>query len=430
MGTPSLWSRSSGRPAVPRRQRQEKRLHRDSLLLEPLEERRLLSAVTLTPTSFADSSDPTSGSLRAAIIQANAVTGKTPVTIQLKAGTYTLSIANDPKVGHETASKTGDLDLTNTSITLTIEGQGTSADTGTIIDQTVADRVFEIVKAGVKVTFEDLVIEGGTALESGGSGSHGGLSDAHGGGILNNGGKVTLNDVVLQNNQALGGVPSSSSGSFKPERGQGGGIYSAGGVLTLVNTTVENNTATGSSGGTSSMADARRVATAAGEGKYTNQGSLTLAAVSRDPAEVSHSAAKYFNGVNGKDGLGGGLYMVGGKLSLSQGTTFSNNSAVGGNGGGPYAVPSSAPSPLNGGNGGNGGNGQGGGMYLSGVSLAVSHVTFANNTVKSGNGATAATAGLPARPHLDAAAMAEPLAMLREGGSTSAEARRPSPRSL
>ena len=33
--------------------------------------------------------------------------------------------------------------------------------------------------------------------------------------------------------------------------------------------------------------------------------------------------------------------MVGGKLSLSQGTTFSNNSAVGGNGGGPYAVPGS-----------------------------------------------------------------------------------------
>ena len=62
---------------------------------------------------------------------------------------------------------------------------------------------------------------------------------------------------MLQNNQALGGVPSSSSGSFKPERGQGGGIYSAGGVLTLVNTTVENNTATGSSGGTSSMADAQ-----------------------------------------------------------------------------------------------------------------------------------------------------------------------------
>ena len=168
MGTPSLWSRSSGRPAVPRRQRQEKRLHRDSLLLEPLEER-LLSAVTLTPTSFADSSDPTSGSLRTAIIQANAVTGKTPVTIQLKAGTYTLSIANDPKVGHETASKTGDLDLTNTSITLTIEGQGTSADTGTIIDQTVADRVFEIVKAGVKVTFEDLVIEGGAALSNRGA---------------------------------------------------------------------------------------------------------------------------------------------------------------------------------------------------------------------------------------------------------------------
>ena len=396
MGATTFRHRNMGPSTFSWQRRGPKRSCRNSLLVEPLEDRRLLSAVTLTPTSFDDSSDPNSGSLRAAIIAANAVKGKASVTIQLEAGPYTLSIANDPTIGHETGSKMGDLNITNTSHTLLIQGQGTSAETGTIIDQTVQDRVFEIVNAGVKVVFEDLVIEGGVATESGGNKSHSGFSNARGGGILNDGGNVTLNDVVLQNNSADGGA-TSGSGPGRPEPGQGGGIYSAGGVVTLVNTTVEDNTASGYSANSSGSMAARHKAATGGGGKYANQGALTLSAVSHASTSglVRESpAAKHFNGVNGMDGQGGGLYMTGGKLSLSQGLTFSNNSAQGGGGGAPFWTPTSAPAPLNGGTGGKGGNGQGGGMYVSGVTMTLSHVTFSSNTVQAGNGGAAAALGV------------------------------------
>ena len=91
--------------------------------IEPLEDRCLLSAMTLTPTTFADNdfgyvAGQTPKTLRDCIIDANANPGS---TVQLKAGTYTLTLWNtangqpvsttNPSTGHETASATGDLNI-------------------------------------------------------------------------------------------------------------------------------------------------------------------------------------------------------------------------------------------------------------------------------------------------------------------------------
>jgi hypothetical protein len=155
---------------------------------------------TLTPTTFLDGGLG-SGSLRDAVLQFNADTGTADDIIQLQAGTYSLTI---PNVGgrHETAGLTGDLNLTETSHRWIIQGAGPS----TIIDASqLQDRVFQIVNPGTQVVFQDLVIQGGLAQDDGSDGALAGSTDALGGGILNNGGDLTLDDVVVQNNVARGG---------------------------------------------------------------------------------------------------------------------------------------------------------------------------------------------------------------------------------
>ena len=126
---------------------------RRRLLLEPLEDRCV--PTTLTPTTFADGVLG-SGSLRDAVLQFNADAGSGDDTIQLQAGTYTLTIQNAGG-HHETAGLTGDLNITSTSHRLIIQGAGPS----TIIDASqLLDRVFQIVNPGTVVVFQNLVITG------------------------------------------------------------------------------------------------------------------------------------------------------------------------------------------------------------------------------------------------------------------------------
>src|SRR6516165_7726462 len=121
---------------------------------------------TLTPTTFADGGLG-SGSLRDAVLHFNADAGTDDHIIQLAAGS--------------------------------------SGDNPTIIDASqLQDRVFEIVTPGTQVVFQDLIIQGGLAQDDGTEGALAGTTDALGGGILNNGGNVTLDNVLVQNNVAPG----------------------------------------------------------------------------------------------------------------------------------------------------------------------------------------------------------------------------------
>src|SRR5262249_38079902 len=202
--------------------RRNQQRYRRRLLVEPLEDRCV--PTTITPTTFADGVLG-SGSLRDVVLQFNADTGTDVDTIQLQAGTYLLTIQN---VGghHETAGLTGDLNLTPTSHRWIIQGAGPS----TIIDAgQLQDRVFQIVNLGTQVVFQDLVIQGGVALDNGADGAQAGTTDALGGGILNNGGNVTLDHVVLQNDVARAG--DAVSLGAPGHDALGGGSYSTGGVL-------------------------------------------------------------------------------------------------------------------------------------------------------------------------------------------------------
>ena len=205
-------------------------------------------AATFVVNSTADDVDAAPGNgacataggvctLRAAIMEANAVAGADSIT--LPAGTYTSSI---PGTG-ENAAATGDLDMTGN---LNINGAGAAS---TIIDGGGIDRVFE-VRPGATVEIDGVTVRNGKP-GAGGTGG-GGISnqgtmtltnstvtsstDGIGGGIYNHG-TMTVNSSTVSGNSGAGGVYSSADGL-------GGGIFNDG-TMTINRSTVSGNTAPG-----------------------------------------------------------------------------------------------------------------------------------------------------------------------------------------
>src|SRR5262249_12967700 len=142
--------------------------------------------------------DGAPNSLRAAIIAANA-SGQ-DCLIQLQFGTYTLTIKNTQ--GQENAAAQGDLDINGSGHTVTIQGMGPGV---SFVNGNRIDRVFQVL-GGANAAFEQLTIEGGMARDNGTKGALPGTTESDGGGLLvQNGGHVTLSQVVVEKNQALGG---------------------------------------------------------------------------------------------------------------------------------------------------------------------------------------------------------------------------------
>jgi hypothetical protein len=364
---------SAGRPA-----------HRwRPLLVEPLETRWV--PTTLTPTTFFDGGLG-SGSLRDAVLQFNADTGTGDDIIQLLAGTYTLTI---PNAGghHETAGLTGDLNLTQTSHRWIIQGTGPS----TIIDASqLQDRVFQIVNPGTQVVFQNLVIQGGLAQEDGTDGALRGTTDALGGGLLNNGGDVTLDNVILQNNTAQGANGANGEPPHAGLNAQGGGVYSAGGTLTISHSTLAHNRASGGNGGnvTTGANSGATGGVSQGGGLYLGSGTLTV-------ADSTVTANTLVGGTGGHGGCafggeecggggdggatrGGGLYVAGSNLTLTD-STITAQTLTAGNGG-PQICSFNGCHPA-----GHGGASQGSGVYVSGM-VSTTDVTISANTLHGGNG--------------------------------------------
>jgi len=123
--------------------------------------------------SFSPTPDPTvdnfnsGNSLRHAIRLANA-SGQ-DCTIQLQAGTYTLTIPNPttgPYKGQDNTDRYGDLDITNSGHTVTIQGKGAGV---SIVNANGIDRAFQVL-GGANAAFRNLTIEGGVARDNGSAG--------------------------------------------------------------------------------------------------------------------------------------------------------------------------------------------------------------------------------------------------------------------
>jgi hypothetical protein len=339
---------------------------RRPLRLETLEGRWV--PATITPTTFLDGGLG-SGSLRDAVLQFNADAGTADDIIQLLPGTYALTI---PNVGgrHETAGLTGDLNLNQTSHRWIIQGAGPS----TVIDASqLQDRVFQIVNPGTQVIFQDLVIQGGLAQDDGSDSALAGTTDALGGGILNNGGDVTLDHVVLQNNVAQGGT------RFDGLNARGGGLYSTGGTLTIANSTVAANGASGGVGAYDGASGCVSTCTfpggtgggSQGSGLYVGRGALTIS----DSTIAGNSlrggtggGSRYGVGGGGGAAQGSGLWLAAGTTAqISLSTIAANLAAGGAHGSGPFGFRPAGPAT-------------GGGIYNQGT-LQTDGSILAGNTV-------------------------------------------------
>jgi len=291
--------------------------------------------------------------LRSAIIAANSDPGATPIIINLQAATtYNLTLTNATQ---ENAALTGDLDITTTLHPVTIVGGGSSGPNATIIDAsslqsgTAHDRAFQITNSGVTVTFQDLVIRNGLATDDGTSGASTNPAAQNtnraGGGILNNGGTVTLINVKIHSCQAVGRGDSNANPPGILEA-RGAALASTGtGSVTVTNSTFSNNTAQGGDG----------------------------------PGGVNNNQAS--------GGKGGAIYFEGGTLNID-GSLLSNDAANGGNGG---AV--SQAGMLN---GGFGGFAQGGGVWIGAGTVTISNTTFESTAAKGGDSGAGGNGAEPA----------------------------------
>jgi hypothetical protein len=323
---------------------------------------------TITPTTFADGGLG-SGSLRDAVLQLNADTGTEDDIIQLLPGTYSLTIQN---VGnrHETAGLTGDLDLTQTSHRWIIQGAGLS----TIIDASqLADRVFQIVNPGTQVVFQDMVIQGGLAQDDSSDGALAGTTAGLGGGIFNNGGYLTLDNVVLQNNVARGGDGPRRQPGYNA---LGGGLFSSGGALTMSASTLANNQANGGVGGPDFYFPGRG-GDAQGGGLYVDSGTVTISD-STITANTLHGGRSGGVSANGGATYGGGLFAGAATVTISD-SNLANNQAVGGDstrGGTTFCIDTCGAR--------DGGTSQGGGLYIGRGMLTISDSTIAANILRGG----------------------------------------------
>jgi hypothetical protein len=358
---------------------------------------------------------------------ANADPGSATDTIQLAAGTYSLTIQNT--TGHDTAGLTGDLNITSAAHTLIIQGAGDSGPNATVIDASqLMDRAFQIVNPGTTVVFQNLVIQGGLAQDDGTAGALPGTTDSLGGGILDNGATLTLTNVVLQNNKALGANGANgANGTSKHLTGHagspghnalGGGLYAAGGSLTLVTSTLANNQAVGGTGGDGG-AGGTNLGDGGNGGAGANGGSARGGGVVATGANLTLTSSTLTmntaqGGPGGKGGgghfgiLAGGKGGAGGAGGMAQGagfsasassavpgpvlitatgTTLSGNACLGGAGGAggapAFGQHTGIPAP---GAGGAGGTAQGGGLYSDSATLVLTASTIGRNLALGGAG--------------------------------------------
>lgn len=311
-----------------------------------------------------DTSDTTRiTSLRGAIIEANRIGGNNTIMLEPQSGRRN----NQPPVFHltlagadEDAARTGDLDITNGSLTIV------GVPNGAVIDATgLGDRVFQILPRA-RLTLENLTITGGQAPgndyshangESGGAiynagtlslvncvitNNAGGVGDVlegndsitlggPGGGIYNSG-SLTINDCIIAWNSAGAGMDGAPGGA-------GGGIFNSG-MCFLTNSIIIQNQ--GGAGAGPDVSPVEFGGSGGNGGGIFNSGTGTMilnkCIVSANVAGYGTSGIDSLGGPGGNGGSGAGIYNAG-QIQINYSTICSNICGNGGSGGGGAPGP-------------------------------------------------------------------------------------------
>ncbi len=411
-------TRPSSLPQIRRAaQRAARGLFARPRLVELLEPRRMLSAVTLRVTTTTDYGDPglenvvvATGkplSLRDAIGAANvdAATGQT-VSIELAANTaYTLT--GTPISEFTNLPAAGGNPQVSAAAAVTIDGNGSTVTLGS------TDLQFLQVEGSSNVTLNSLTVTGGTnelggavavtgsaSLSANGvtfsdnaanpgqapQGGEAGAVAAGGAVYITSSGASTFTNDTFSDNSALGGQGNNGGQNvgFKGGAGQGGAVADLGtGAVTFTGTTFSRNSATGGETGNNNngVGDGGLTTYAPGQGGAVYAASGTRLSFVNDTLSsntaTGHAGESKFNGQgNGEDGglgQGGAVYVGTATVSFSGGTVNANQ-AVGGAGGGEQENA----------RGGKGGDGQGGAFYVDGGSLTLTNTATNSNTAAGG----------------------------------------------
>ena len=291
-----------------------------------------VASLVVNTTSDAVNTAPGVNTLRLAIFYANSFTTGSPTIIfdsQVFSTPQTITLAGTQL---ELSDKTGTETITGPAAGVTVSGGGNS-------------RVFQ-VDANVTASISGLTITGGKTT-------------GRGGGLYNDGGKVTLTNCTISGNSA----------------GDGGGLDNLG-TITLTNVTLSGNSASSSGGGLYSKGTATltnctvsgNFAAAKGGGVVGYGGSMMLT-----------NCTLFGNSVGQSPGFGGGLWDNG--TTTLTNCTISGNSAAG-SGGGVITLSDDTTTLTNSTVSGNTAAGNGGGVVNYGS-------TTLGNTIVAGN--TAAT---------------------------------------
>jgi hypothetical protein len=329
------WGSERNRNARMQPRRQQRQPTTARLSVEQLEDRTVPS--TFTVLNLADSG---SGSLRQAVLTANATAGADTIAFAAGlSGTVTL--------------QSGEMTITDD---LGIGGPGASQLT---VSGNHLGRVFRMSGSTTAVAISGLTIADGLATGT----------TTLGGGIFNDSGHLTLTSMTFTGNQAVG--------DDKPTAVAGGGAVASinGATLTVTGCTFTGNgsVAADRSEGGAILSDAASTLTVGGSLFADNQ-SLSLGG-----ATEHH---EWFGG------SGGAVSSLGDSAATFSATTFTRNRALGGDG-----TPGQDGAVAQGGAITNSSSLLAGGVNALAGTLTLDHVTFTENTAAGGDGGPSVNAG-------------------------------------